>query len=63
MSNDNIWVPTKRAAEHLGFSVKTLERWRAIGIGPQAYKPGGRYVRYRIIDLDRWVEEQGLRFI
>jgi predicted DNA-binding transcriptional regulator AlpA len=42
------------AAEILGVSVRTLERHRITGTGPQFCRLG-RLVRYRECDLDDWV--------
>jgi len=51
-------ITTRDAAVHLGFSVKTLERYRASGAGPRYIKLGsgrsGR-VRYRRVDLEAWI--------
>jgi excisionase family DNA binding protein len=45
------------AARYLRVSTRTLDRWRAEGIGPPSIKlpSGGR--RYRRADLDRWLAE------
>ena len=41
------------AADFLCQSVRTLQKWRVSGFGPQFYKPG-RSVRYRRRDLLEW---------
>lgn len=43
------------AADYLCQSVRTLQKWRVTGFGPQFYKPG-RSVRYRRRDLRDWAE-------
>lgn len=43
------------AADYLCQSVRTLQKWRVTGVGPQFYKPG-RSVRYRRRDLRDWAE-------
>ncbi|MCE5974931.1 helix-turn-helix domain-containing protein [Sinirhodobacter sp. WL0062] len=43
------------AADYLCQSVRTLQKWRVTGFGPQFYKPG-RSVRYRRRDLREWAE-------
>ncbi|HTG34971.1 MAG TPA: helix-turn-helix domain-containing protein [Thermoanaerobaculia bacterium] len=48
----------KEAAGLLGFSVRTLQAWRVRGGGPQFVKVSARCVRYRLTDLDSWVEER-----
>lgn len=45
----------KRAARFLGLSVRTLERHRLAGTGPQ-YARLGRLIRYRQSDLKDWVD-------
>lgn len=45
----------KQAAEYLGVSVPTLARWASKGSGPSYYVIGGQ-ARYRIPDLDNYVE-------
>lgn len=45
---------TREAAEYLGLAWRTLERWRADGVGPAYLKLGGA-VRYDRADLDRFI--------
>lgn len=45
------------AADYLCQSVRTLQKWRVTGYGPQFYKPG-RSVRYRRRDLRAWAESR-----
>lgn len=47
----------KQAADVLGVSIKTLEKWRSIDAGPQFVRLG-RLVRYRPIDILAWLELQ-----
>ena len=44
-----------RAARYLGLSVKTLRNWRSAKRGPR-YVKISRIVRYRIRDLDQFIE-------
>ena len=46
---------TSQAAHYLGYSPSALEMWRCECRGPNYYKMSGR-VRYRISDLDAWME-------
>jgi predicted DNA-binding transcriptional regulator AlpA len=58
MMVDRAWLTAKEAAAYLGFSVPTLYgyRYKARGPkGPRSYKVGGQ-LRYRITDLDAWLE-------
>jgi excisionase family DNA binding protein len=45
------------AASYLGCSPATLEKWRVKGGGPRFIKMG-RLVRYRLHDLDMWVNDR-----
>ncbi len=48
---------TEQAAEYVGLSSNTLNRWRYTGDGPR-YLKLGRAVRYRQADLDAWLDER-----
>jgi hypothetical protein len=47
----------QEAADHLRMTPRFLESRRSRGDGPVYIKVGNR-VRYRLSDLDAWVEEQ-----
>lgn len=49
------FIDETQAADFLCQSVRTLQKWRVSGFGPQFYKPG-RSVRYRRRDLLVWAE-------
>jgi hypothetical protein len=49
------FIDETRAADFLCQSVRTLQKWRVTGFGPEFYKPG-RSVRYRRRDLTDWAE-------
>lgn len=51
-------LSTSETAQLLGVSIRTLEGWRFRGGGPRYVKAGGRMVRYRLSDLDEWVDAQ-----
>jgi excisionase family DNA binding protein len=44
-------------AEYLGVPVATIYRWRYTRDGPVGYRVG-RHIRYRIADVERWLEGQ-----
>lgn len=44
-------------AAYLGVPVATVYQWNSRGLGPKRYRVG-KHVRYRMDDLDAWVEEQ-----
>lgn len=45
------------AAQYLGLSTATLEKWRGLKKGPP-YLKVGHFVRYTQQDLDTWVESK-----
>ena len=47
------YLSTRQAAEWLGLSTRTLDRYRVSGDGPVFHRFGGR-VRYLRADLDAW---------
>jgi hypothetical protein len=51
-----ILFTTIEAAEYLGgLKVNTMEGWREKGVGPR-YLKIGRLVRYRLLDLDSYLD-------
>lgn len=48
------------AADRLCQSVRTLQKWRVTGYGPSYFKIG-RNVRYRIRELDAWIDSRRRR--
>lgn len=54
-SSQKALLTTSEAAAYLGLAISTLNKWRCFGEGPQFIKLG-RAVRYRLDDLDRFVE-------
>ena len=54
MGNDESgFFDTRRAADYLGLSHRTLDCYRVSGAGPAFHRFGNR-VRYRKSDLDEW---------
>ena len=54
-----LWI--EDAAVHLGLELTTLRKWRLLGKDVARGMPGfkvGRYVTYRIADLDAYLEGQ-----
>ena len=47
----------RELGEYLGVPVATIYRWRYTRDGPVGYRVG-RHVRYRISDVERWLETQ-----
>ncbi|WP_043615260.1 helix-turn-helix transcriptional regulator [Nonomuraea candida] len=42
-------------AERCGISVRTLERWAELGIGPRPIRLGPRLIRYRDAEVEAWL--------
>jgi hypothetical protein len=55
--NAEPFVDENRAAEHLGVSPRTMQRWRSTGTGPPWFRIG-RLAKYRITGLTAWAEAQ-----
>lgn len=49
---------THQAAEYTGLASATLETLRCRGNGPVFIRYSRRAIRYRIVDLDRWMNER-----
>ncbi len=52
---------TQQAAEYVGLSASTLEKFRLNGSGPPYQKAGPKIVVYRPEDLDEWLNAQRRR--
>lgn len=57
---ERTYLSTETAAQLLGLSPRTLEKWRGTGGGPIFVKLGRR-VAYRLADVERWIESQRRR--
>ena len=51
-------VTADSAARHLDLSKQTLARWRQVGKGPRFVRISQTCVRYRLDDLEAWVEDR-----
>lgn len=58
-------IPTflteSEAAEYLGISKKTLQRWRFGSRGPNYVRVAGRLIRYPQAILDAWMDQQTIK--
>jgi excisionase family DNA binding protein len=54
--NNRKIINTREAAEYLGLTESTLEKWRCYGTGPRFCKVG-RSVRYRMADIEKYLTE------
>jgi predicted DNA-binding transcriptional regulator AlpA len=55
MQSKNHVLRTPQAAEYVGLSPSTLEKFRLTGNGPPYQKAGPKIVVYRPEDLDAWL--------
>jgi excisionase family DNA binding protein len=53
--HDRLLTPYE-VAVFLGVPLRTIYRWRSRGDGPRGYRIG-RHVRYRVDDIERWLED------
>jgi predicted site-specific integrase-resolvase len=50
------WLTDKEVAAMLSLNVQTLRNWRHKGIGPKYDKPARKVVRYRMDEVQRFME-------
>ena len=55
--DDSGFIDTRRAADYLGLSRRTLDSYRVTGAGPAFHRFGNR-VRYLKSDLDSWAAKR-----
>ena len=55
MNDESMLLNTDQAAQRLGLSPRTLERYRVTGEGPE-YLKIGRAIRYTVSALERWLK-------
>lgn len=63
-----VWLSEQAAADYLGVTKRTLQRWRSgvvrangqVVVGPKYYQPAGK-VFYDRDELDGWVVSAGSR--
>jgi excisionase family DNA binding protein len=55
-TTNKLMLRTPDAAEVLGLSTHTLEKFRVTGGGPRFYKYGHKTVRYDRDDLEAWAK-------
>jgi predicted DNA-binding transcriptional regulator AlpA len=52
------WMRTPQAADYVGLSASTFEKFRISGLGPSYHKAGPKVVLYLVEDLDAWLNSQ-----
>lgn len=61
MHDDNVLLTDKQAAEFMGISTGTIRNWRILGEGPIFTKIGPKHVRYRLRDINEWLDSRRFR--
>lgn len=61
MRESSPFLSTKAAAERLGYSESTLEKYRHTGDGPPYLKIGKGRIAYDVTELDRWARSRSFR--
>jgi excisionase family DNA binding protein len=56
-SGDARLMRPDEVAAFLGIPLRTIYRWRTRREGPASYRVG-RHVRYRLDDVERWLDER-----
>ena len=56
--SSSAFLSESEAADYLGISKKTLQRWRFDHKGPAYAKLNNKLIRYRLADLDEWMNQQ-----
>lgn len=46
------------AGKRLGFSIRSLQKWRCYGGGPRFIRVSARAIRYRPADLEQWIKDR-----
>lgn len=54
----SVLLPRKAAAAYLGLGESTLRKLLSEGKGPRQRRLGGRIIRFRVSDLNEWLEAQ-----
>jgi hypothetical protein len=49
------WLNTRKAAERIGYTARTLQKWRAEGRGPPFKRVHDHQARYLESALDEWM--------
>ena len=57
-SIESAFLSEQQAAQYLRVSVKNLQRWRFDHKGPAYAKLNNKLIRYRLADLDEWMDQQ-----
>ena len=56
-----LFLTESEAAEYIGISKKTLQRWRFGRRGPNYVRVAGKLIRYHQAILDAWMDQQTIK--
>ena len=59
--DENLLLTDEQAAKIIGLKVATLQYWRTKGDGPVFMKVGPKCVRYRLADINEWLDSRRYR--
>jgi predicted DNA-binding transcriptional regulator AlpA len=59
----SLLLTDRQAAVALGVSRRTLQAWRLINLGPQITRVGPRLVRYKVEDINNWIDKSAVGVI
>ena len=54
----NEYITDTQFCKMVGISKKTSYKWREAGKGPVFYRFEGHTIRYKLYDVNRWIERQ-----
>jgi len=60
---ENLLIDEKKLSELTGISVQTLRNWRHQRKGPNFLKISARLVRYRLKDVENFLEDHQVRIM
>jgi predicted DNA-binding transcriptional regulator AlpA len=55
---EQIWLSRPQLADRLGVSIATVAQWASRGTGPRYARLAGGKVRYLLVDVVAWEQEQ-----
>lgn len=48
----------RQLAKRFACTTRCLQKWRGKGVGPRYFRLGGRMIRYNLVDIEKWENEQ-----
>ena len=60
-AGNEVLLSPEQLGEWLGVTRRTVDKWRSMGIGPQALRIGPRKVLYRKSDVLAWLDASAIQ--